>query len=226
MRLVLGLLLAMVTLLPMQRPQPGVWGAGAAYLWPGPTAIADYPQGGRSIDVLSPDGTLLLQVRESMLTVALAKHSSEQIGADIPLYSLAEVLWAPDSKAFALTSSDGGWVGSWSVVVYRVRGRDLEKVNIAEQAFAEFGKRTVARTRDCEVEEPNIGAVAWLDGSSRLLVLAEAPPHSSCCDMGHLQGYALEVPTGKILARYSQAELAREFRGRLGARFQRTSPAS
>jgi hypothetical protein len=220
MRLLLGLLLTMVAPQIMNRPQPGIWSADAAYLWPGSTVIADYPKGGRSIEIASPDKTLVLLIRESTLSVAPAEHPGEHIGRDIPIENLAEVLWAPNSKAFALTQSTGGWVGSWNVSVFLVSRNEIKKVSIADRAFSEFKERKVVRKKNCDIEEPNIGAVAWIEGSSRLVVLAEAPPHSSCCDMGYIRGYTLEVQSGNILARYGRAELDRTFNNRLGARFK------
>jgi hypothetical protein len=220
MRLLLGLLLTMVVPQIMNRPQPGIWSADAAYLWPGPTVIADYPKDGRSIEVASPDKRLVLLIGESTLSVAPANHPGKHIGPDIPVEDLAEVLWAPDSKAFALTQSNGGWVGSWNVAVYLVNEDGIQRINIGDQAFAEFKARKVVRKKDCNIEAPNIGAVAWIDGSSRLIILAEAPPHSSCCDMGYVKGFLLEIPNGKILARYSRAELGRTFKNRLGGRFK------
>jgi hypothetical protein len=201
-------------------PLPGMWGAGAAYLWPGPTAIADYPAGGSAIDVVSPDKAIVLSLRDSTLRIQLTREPRRFVGGPIAIDGPAEVMWAPDSRAFALTWTDGGWVGTWHVVVYRLSGDTVEEVDTAKQAFRDFSGRKVVRDRQCDVEAPNMGAVAWLKGSSRLLVLAEAPPHSSCCDMGKLQGYAINIVTGGIVSRYDETDLKRVYGTQLGTRFR------
>jgi hypothetical protein len=202
-------------------PQAGEWASRGAYLWPGPTAIADSPEGGRLIQVMSPDSSMVLIVSEYEMLLKRSQAESKVIGDTIPVGSLAEVLWAPDSRAFAVTQSDGGSVGSWSVKVYHVTDAGLRSVKVAEAALVDFNRRKVSqRAPGCEVEGGNVGAVAWRDGSKSLMILAEAPNHSSCCDMGRIQGYLVEAQSGVIRARYSRADVQKLFQGDLGARFR------
>ena len=206
---------------PMTRPQPGVWSARAAYAWPGLTAIADFPTGGRAIDVPSPDGSRVISIGDSYLIVRVASHPRRTIGSRIKIEDLLEVLWAPDSRAFAVTQSDGGWVGTWHVAVFQISSEALNRVSVSEQVFLDFSRRRVRRLGNgCTSEEPNIGAVTWLNGSSRLILLAEAPPHSSDCDMGRVHGYMVDVPTGAVLAQYSVEDVRRLFGSSLGGRLR------
>jgi hypothetical protein len=93
---ILWMLLAVAVQKPMTEPQPGMWAAGAAYLWPGPTAIADYPAGGVAIDVPSPDGSMVLSLRDTALRVDRTGGTRTPIEVPLPVDAPAEVLWAPD----------------------------------------------------------------------------------------------------------------------------------
>src|SRR3989442_1204346 len=91
-------------------PQKGLWSAHGVYLWPGPTAIADFPAAGRQLRITAPDRKTVLHVSDIEARVMLPNGKRS---AGFAIESLAEVLWAPNASAFALTESDGGWVGSW-----------------------------------------------------------------------------------------------------------------
>jgi hypothetical protein len=220
MIVLLALLLSIAVQAPMTQSRPGMWASAAAYLWPGPTAIADYPAAGLAIDVISPDSSMVLSLRDAALRVRRTGEGRTAIGAPITVDGPAEVMWAPDSRAFTLTWTDGGWVGSWQVSVYRVSDDSIERVDVAREAFRAFRSRSVKHKGKCAVEEPNMAAAAWVGGSNHLLLLAEAPPHSSACDMGTIHGYTVDVATGKIIAQYNQADVRRLFRERLGTRFR------
>jgi hypothetical protein len=202
-----------------ERPNAGVWSARAGYLWPGSTVIANAPNGGRIIRLSAPDSRFVLVVGDSDLTV-LSLESGRTVGMPIAVESLAEVLWATDSQAFAVTQSDGGWVGSWSVAVYRVTPTQLQRVDVTMQAAIDFNRRTASkRSAGCSIEEGNFGALAWRDGSRSLALIAEAPPHSSDCDLGRLHGYLVDAHTGALRARYSAPDVSRLFQKELGTRF-------
>jgi hypothetical protein len=206
---------------PFAQAQDGMWASAAKYLWPGPTALAGSPAGGRSIDVVSPDGRRVITVRDSELAVKRTQGARDQIGASVPIEGLAEVLWAPDSRAFAITQSDGGWVGSWSTVIYEVADTALHRVDIAQQALADFNHRSVRRDAfGCSGEEGNVGVAAWRNDSRRVLLVAEAPSHSSDCDPGRLHGYLVDAHSGAVHARYSERDVRTLFRAALGARFR------
>ena len=81
------------------------------------------------------------------------------MGDDV-IESLAELLWSPDSKAFAITSSDGGWVGTWSVVIYRFESGGLMKTDVTRQVSEDFRRRKARRNGSCVIEPGNIGAAA------------------------------------------------------------------
>ena len=187
-----------------------MWSRGGSYLWPGPTALGDSPPGGRSLAVVSPDSSVTINVRDDQLIVS---GPSIQPGPMHEIESLSEILWAPDSKAFALTSSDGGSVGTWSVRVYwPADGNVTDPSKVALRTFKrEFWK--------CPEEYPNVGAIGWVQASRRLRVLVEMPCHSSCIQMCRLRGYVVDAMTGQVVERLSEDAVGRRWKGSLGERF-------
>jgi hypothetical protein len=144
-------------------------------------------------------------------------------GRDLPgandqgISTLAELAWSPDSTAFFITESHGGEVGDWHVSVYVISRGTLRRTSPVGNVMKEF-----KRHYGCEgPEEPNVGAVKWLDGSKKLLVAAEVPPHSSCPDMGKVGGYVLLVRTGQIVQEFSEKKLRAQWGRYLGRRFAR-----
>lgn len=196
--------------------QPGEWSAHGVYLWPGPTAIADFPVGGRQLRIPGPDGKTVLWVGDTEASLIFA--SSKRTSA-FRILSLAEILWAPNAAAFALTESDGGWVGSWSVRVGQVsRSGELRFHEIGRRVSEDFYVRI--SKRQCP-EYANIGAIAWVKGDTELLLVAEAPPHSSCPVMTAVCGYVVAIPSGVIRHRLGPQALKRDWGNALGSRLYR-----
>lgn len=202
---------------PMKTPQPGMWSSGAAYLWPGPTALRDYPPGGRAIKLVSPDRSTALLISDEEMTLQSA--AGRTIGK-AKILDLAEVLWSPDSQAFTLTQSDGGWVGDWSFSVYRATRSGLQRYQVEKEALRDFAARPVKRTESCAIEAPNVAAIAWTNASKELLLVVETPPHSSACDPGAIRGYVVSATTGAIQKTYSAQGLADGFPKAFGSRFR------
>jgi hypothetical protein len=65
-------------------------------------------------------------------------------------------------------------------------------------------------------EDPNVGAIAWLQGSVRLLVAAQIMGHSNCDSRSTFRTYEVEIGTRKILRSYGQLEAKRRFQEQLG----------
>jgi len=124
-----------------------------------------------------------------------------------------EVLWSPDSKAFADTYSDAGAVGTFHVVIYYVEKDRLRAI----EPTAKVSKEFLSHPRACfEPEDPNIGAIKWIKNSSEILVAAETLPHSNCDNMGTFRAYAIRLPTGDIVKSYGQIEAKKLFWKYLG----------
>ena len=91
-------------------PGKGQWSSRAAYLWPGLTVFAPYPQEGRTLRVPSPDRKMAIVVRDSNLNLSTNRNNSAASSPE-PVESLAEVLWSPDSQALAVTQMAAGSAG-------------------------------------------------------------------------------------------------------------------
>ena len=91
---------------------------------------------------------------------------------------------------------------------------ELRELDVTSQALSEF-RQKISR---CPDEASNVAAVGWVDGGHKLLLVVESPNHSSCPDMGNIHGYAVEVPSGKILARYNKEALRSKYGSLFGGR--------
>ncbi len=186
----------------------GYWSRHATSL-----SHADAGVGRRHVEIASPDRRKTIIVTGPSLRVEAEGRQLSGI-ENLGVNTLAEAMWAPDSNAFVVTESDGGLVGGWFISVYSIENDRLISLLVTDQVTRTF--RQLSRCSDNEA--PNIGAVAWLRGSMRLLVVAEVPPHSSCLDMGKLRGYIVEVPSGNVVQQMTASQLKQQWRGSLGER--------
>ena len=99
-----------------------------------------------------------------------------------------------DQAHIALTYSDGGAIGRFRVRIFLIDGNGVRDVsNCVESAVADFKARHY-----CKPRGNNVSALKWVRGS--LLILTEVYPTGDCGpDFGHLEGYLVSVPQGKIL---------------------------
>ena len=125
-------------------------------------------------------------------------------------YVNAEIIWSPDSNAFSLTYSDGGAVGQYHVLIYKIEARGLR----AFEPVPNGGK--FFRTYCDPMEEPNVGAIRWGNESKSLFVALEVPPHSSCAGMGTFRVVEITISEAKGLRMYNQLEAKQLFAESLG----------
>ena len=190
----------------------GLWSSEAMPLW-----CIDPAKG---TEILAPNKSGKVIVRDSGLRVEVAGHTLP--GAeDAGVPTLAELGWSPDSAGFFVTGSDGGEVGNWQVDVYLIAGSQVRRYDIMKEVEKDFAPHL-----QCQPPEKlNIGAVGWVAGSRRLVLVAEVPPHSSCLNMGEIRGYLVSVPSGKILRVYSARALRVRWGNMLGTRLMPRDPA-
>ena len=194
-----------------ERHQPGLWSKEAIVL--------SYVEGNRRLKLLSLDGEKAVSIEDTALAVEIngkRARGTESYGVG----TLAELAWSPDSRAFFVTQSDGGNVGTWYVDVFLLSKVGIRRVDIAKQAKKEFMTtyKCVTAGDPTANEQPNIAALKWLNGSNKLLLVAEVPPHSSCPEMGKLMGYVVSVPSGRVLQRYKERELRKTWSPVFGER--------
>jgi hypothetical protein len=167
----------------------------------------------RSFVIPSPDRKRIIVVDGGQLSVG---ESGVVVagGEGIDILQSAEVLWAPDSKAFAVTSSDGSEHGGWDVSIFVLERDRCNYYGVTTDAVQRFRARHA-----CGDEELNIGAVAWTKESKQLLIALEAPRGSACRDRGASGGFIVNVPSGTIAVEYDGARLREDWRESLGRRF-------
>ena len=175
----------------------GGWSTEAQYL-----GLTSFDAPARDLTVTSPNGLIGLRFSGVNLSVSGPTPLS---GKHLEVETLSELLWAPDSTAFAITSSEGGAVGTWSVAVYRVRdGAIIEPAKAALKAFAR-------EYPNCPHEYPNAGAAGWSKGSTFIHLVVEMPCHSSCADMCRFRGYVVNSASGQIVERLSESEVRKRW---------------
>lgn len=134
----------------------------------------------------------------------------------LALPPLAEVLWRNDSRAFVITGSDGGIVGTWKINYYQVAPNGMPKEINVERIVMPALKSFA----HCDDEEAvNIGAAGWINGGKDLLVIAQVPPHSTCRNMGAITGVTISLAHWRIKARVTEATLLSKWKRLLGSRF-------
>jgi len=175
------------------------------------TAAVASPDGKKSITIkISHEGNLELALQEGDAAYTLPSFN----------WSCPEILWAPDSKAFFLNYSDGGAVGNFHVVVFRLNEEGFTSYEPTQAAKADFLKNYPTCFRP---EEPNMAGIAWQENSHRLLISAEVLPHSNCDMMGTFSAYVVDADSGKVLAKHGQLDAKKRFRPLLGAELQNSN---
>jgi hypothetical protein len=124
----------------------------------------------------------------------------------------AEAAWAHDSSAFFVTYSDGGNIGRYHVLVVYVTDAGIHVIEPVPDGSLLF------KPSCFDPELPNVGAIGWIgNGSDRLAIAVEVPPHSSCASMGTFKAYVIQLPSGKVISTYGQIEAKRAFSKLIGA---------
>jgi hypothetical protein len=130
--------------------------------------------------------------------------------------NLVEVVRAPDGASFAVNISDGGLVGSWRFRVFQVDAGGHPREISIRRVLAGANRLPLCD----EPESPNLAVSAWLS-ADRLLVVAQAPPHSSCRNMGAIKGFVVDIPRRRLVARLSEHDLCGpQWAGYLGPMLQ------
>jgi hypothetical protein len=164
----------------------------------------------------SPDGAKQVVVGTNMNSVpgepgqVSVRIRGKEYRTEIGGWVNSELGWAPDSKAFFVTYSDGGNVGT-----YHVRVFSLDESGPHEnEPIADGRKLMIPKCFDPEY--PNVGAIKWVGDSSHLLIAVEVPPHSSCASMGTFRAFEIRLPEGTVLRSYNQLEAKKVFARELG----------
>jgi hypothetical protein len=189
---------------PVTRRDGAHWSADARELFPEKRPLP--------FRVPSPDGRSAIVMENSELLV-------ESNGARIfhaTVKAPAELLWSPDSSAFAVTFRESEEEGAWSVRLFALAGESVSESDPTVAVTGDF----LPRFKCADPEIPSVGAVSWLKGSSQLLLVARVPDPPGCTEAGAVRGYVVSAPGGRILSTLAEPDLKRTYRERLGRAFR------
>ena len=134
-------------------------------------------------NVISPDKQNSVRIRvtrndedEHFPATVIVTSGKSTFTGEIDFALNAEVLWSPDSKAFAVSGSKDGAGGLYLTDVFIVGESGLTKIPLSDVIWRAFGHPV----RCGWPEDPNVGAVAWLKDATRLLVAAQIIGHTNC----------------------------------------------
>jgi hypothetical protein len=213
---VLILLLALIAKVAIsQTQQTGMYARLATPIW---DSLWSDSGKGRSVSIPSPAGSARLVAR----WIEVGRDSGVQLTLEergttlwtrkvIPGVGI-EAAWAPDSKAFFVTSSGGGRNGFYGLTVYFLSQGAVREVKLTPLIEAAFGHPVKCQTE----EPPNVAGVKWTANSQELVAVAEIAGHSNCDSEGTFRAYQVSFPEGSIMRSYDQIEAKRLFGSDLG----------
>lgn len=205
------LLLAFATDSAAQSATRGFYSHEAKPIWDriagSPTPVTLSAPDGRSAAIAkyveeAGEGKVILQIR-GRLGVATV-----DLGAGVG----SELLWAPDSNALFVTTSDQGANGSYRALVISRFAGQIQSRDLTPLVVKSFGHPV-----RCEVpEDPNVGGVFWNPDSKSLFVAAEIVNHSICDSAGTFRLFQVDPWAMTISRSLGQLEAKRKFGSKLG----------
>jgi hypothetical protein len=194
-------------------PTEGFYARAAQPIWERIAGAVGRPP----LKLKSPDGATTVSVRfverkgEPAVTLQVAgRIGSGHVGIGPGVGS--ELLWAPDSRAFAVTTSDQGANGHFRTVVFARGAKGLRVRDLSPLIVRAFGHPVKCGWP----EEPNVAALKWLAGSSRLIVVGEIVAHSNCDSFGTFRAYEVDWRSMRIVRNYDQLAAKKLFGTAMG----------
>lgn len=168
---------------------------------------------GKNIVRESPDGSVSIRETDGGLMVTYMKNEILSDVVFLPI--MTEIIWSPYGGSFVVSGSDGGSVGTWGSLYYFINSdgsiNSINIENIISSYLRDFPK--------CDdVETANFGAVRWVD-KRLLLLVVEAPPHSSCKNMGSIEGIVVDLANRRVVRKIKDANLRKKWKSMLGSHF-------
>lgn len=204
------------------RPAPGwtregQWSRQSISPWPDDAVMGPTPDGDRTIPSTRLGLELVLSVQGDLLRWFRA--SDQDAVGEESLMALAEVSASPDGKILAITSSDGGWVGTWSAHLQVWREGQWQRVDLSRPVRQRFAR--LMRQRDADAL--NV-AVLGLSASRRVWLLAEVPCSSSYRRMCTQAVYEADAQTGQVVRRLPPAQARQRIQASGGPRLSGAKP--
>lgn len=192
------------------RAEPsGLYARDASPIW---EKIAGAPSATK-LELVSPDGKSRVSAHTDP-DKGVVLQVSGRIGAtevDVGAGVGSEILWSPNSEAFAITTSDDGATGHYRTIVVSSRLKELKTKDLSPLIEKLFGHPVKCGW----AEYPNVGAIHWI-GSTKLVVVAEIVAHSNCDSFGTFRGYEIDLPTMHVERTFDQNTAKRTFWRSLG----------
>jgi hypothetical protein len=166
----------------------------------------------------SPDGRVLVTVRsldddpDGYPSVLRVHDGARQLNREFIFGLNAEVLWAPGSRQFAVTGSEGGANGSYQTAIVTITRTGLEWFDLTELIERAFGHPV-----NCgdEPESPNVGAITWIS-NTKVIVAAQIVNHSVCDSFGTFMAYQVNLVSKRVERRFMQLDAKKRWRSSLG----------
>ena len=172
----------------------------------------------RQVFSRSPDGLILITAQMHdfpSISLTLTSRGKKRV-VEFENGIGSEIIWAPDSKAFAVTGSNWSGNGPFDTYIYYVEKDGLIRVNINEALRRVVDQKLACDLPDELPQTANIIAIAWKGNSKRLFVAGQVPHHSICKQMGTFTLFEIRLPEVEIVHRYTQAEAKARFAKYLG----------
>jgi hypothetical protein len=197
----------------------------------------------RPFKIVSPDGNSYLQVEykrnplneDSLADLRVVSGGKLLGAARTPGFVEDEVLWSPDSRAFAISGSSNANT-DYRSFVYILNPSGLTRINPARAALRDMVRsfppcRALYATEDCHdvVKHPSdwigVAVIDWVNDSSCVVVMTEMNESSIVGGiLGQVLGYEIEIPTGKILRRMEAKEFASRWQPSMAWKFNIPDP--
>ena len=166
----------------------------------------------------SPDGKMKVSIgllddnAEDFVAKLTVDSEQGQLFSTISFGLDTEILWSPDSLAFAVTGSCCGANGQYATDVFYILEKKLVKVQLTTLVERAFGHPV-----RCDWSEPpNVAAVKWLVPSEKLLMAAEIIHHTVCDSFGTFKAYVVDLKKPSVVKVLNQLEAKRLYHNDLG----------
>lgn len=206
MKLFVILFVSLAAAAPIAANDSGLFSRNATPIW----QIAASQHG-----LASPDSASVIHAVEGDQDCcwpfrAWVTHNGKNYPLPFGGFVSSEVSWSADSKAFFVTYSDGGSIGTFHVWIYRVD-------DVGVHGTEPVSPKLKALQPHCLTGDyPNVGAIQWGSTSDTLVIAVEVPPQSGCRHMGTFTAFEVSLPSGDFLKKYSQREAKKIFAATLG----------
>jgi hypothetical protein len=132
-------------------------------------------------------------------------------------FGTPEVLWSPDSKAVAITTCSGG-NGPCSVETFLIDDKGAQLDDNLPSPFEMVQKTFAAgHEKDECYTEANVGALTWVDGSDKIVMIAQVPTaHCDGHSGGHIEAFVVSFSERKVVSRFNMQETIRRWHSFFG----------